>query len=80
MHCAHPIFRRHVRSSVVRSVGYDETDWVLQVEFNGGKVCNFFRVPPEEFAKLMKAASVGAYVRREVKPYYEYEEEDGLDE
>lgn len=80
MHYAGPMLRHHVRSSAVRSVGYDRADWVLQIEFSGGKVYNYFRVPPDEFARLMKAASIGTHVNREIKPYYEYEEEDGLDE
>jgi hypothetical protein len=74
MHYAGAIRRRHVRSSAVRSIGYDAEDWVLQVEFDGGKVYNYFRVPPDEYAKLMGAESIGTYVNREVKPYYDYEE------
>lgn len=80
MHYAGPILRHHVRSSAVRSVGYDEADWVLQLEFTSGKIYNYFRVPPDEHARLMRASSVGHYVNREIKPYYEFEEEDGQDE
>jgi hypothetical protein len=80
MHYVGDIRRHHVKSSAVRSVGYDAADWVLQIEFAGGKVYNYFRVPPLEHAKLMKAPSIGTYVNLEIKPYYEYAEEDGLDE
>ena len=80
MHYAGAIHRRHVKSSAIRSVGYDAADWVLQVEFLGGKVYNYFRVPPDEHAKLMAAPSIGGYVNSEIKPYYEFEEEDGEDE
>jgi hypothetical protein len=80
MHYIGTVRRHHVRSSAVRSVGYDESDWVLQLEFVGGGIYNYFRVPPEEHARLMKAASIGSHVNREIKPYYEFEEEDGADE
>jgi hypothetical protein len=80
MHYAERIPRHHVNSTAVRSVGYDAENWVLQIEFAGGKVYNYYRVPPDEHAKLVKAASIGTYVNREVKPYYEYEEDEGEDE
>jgi hypothetical protein len=73
MRYANPIRRRPVESSAVRSVGYDPDNWVLQIEFENRQVYNYFRVPPEEHAKLLNAQSIGAYVNREVKPYYEYE-------
>jgi hypothetical protein len=74
MHSRKYIRRRPVDSTAVRSVGYDIADWVLQVEFEGGGIYNYFRVPPEEHAKLMAAPSIGRYVSLEIKPYYEYEE------
>jgi hypothetical protein len=63
-----------VKSSAVRSVGYDPADWVLQVEFAGGAVYNYFRVPPDEVARLLSAESIGTFINQGVKPYYEYEE------
>lgn len=80
MHYVGSMQRRHVQSHAVRSIGYDEADWVLQVEFKGGRICNYFRVPPDEYAKLMSAKSIGAHVNRQIQPYYHFEEEDGEDE
>jgi hypothetical protein len=37
-------------------------------------------VPPQDYVRLINAESIGAYVNREIKPYYECEEEDGEDE
>jgi hypothetical protein len=74
MHCEHPIRRHRVKSTAVRTLGYDENDWVLQVEFANGKLYNYFRVPPSEIKALKDAASKGEYVNRQIKPYYEYEE------
>ena len=69
-----PIPREHVNSTAVRSAGYDEAEWVLQVKYVNGKVYNYFRVPPNEYENLKKAASKGEYVNRQIKPYYEFEE------
>ena len=74
MHYDKSLHRDHVQSEAVRSIGYDEREWVLQVRFNNGKLYNYFRVPPHEFHALCGAESIGAYLNREIKPYYEYEE------
>ena len=74
MHYDTPIRRHHMKSSAVRSAGYDDNDWVLQVEFANGSIYNYFRVPPREYRALLEAPSKGTFVNRQVKPYYEYEE------
>lgn len=74
MHYVKPLHRQHVQSAAVRSVGYDEADWLLQVEFADGKVCNYFRVPPEEHSRLRSAPALEAYLSREIEPYFESEE------
>ena len=76
MHYDKSLRRDPVKSEAVRSIGYDESEWVLQVRFNNGKVYNYFRVPPHEFDALRGAESIGAYLNRDIKPYYEYEEVD----
>ena len=74
MHYDKTLPRRPVKSTAVRSIGYDEGEWVLQVEFTSGSTYNYFRVPPREHQALLKAPSVGDYLNRQVKRYYEYEE------
>jgi hypothetical protein len=73
MRYSKPIRRHHVKSSAVRSMGYDEEDWVLQVEYVNGDVYNYFRVPPQEHRAFVDAPSKGTHVNREIKPYYEFE-------
>lgn len=71
----HSQVRRHrVKSTAIRSAGYDEDEWVLQLEITNGSIYNYFRVPPREYLGLLEAESKGAYVNRQVKPYYECEE------
>jgi len=74
MHYRKYLPRVRVQSSALRSVGYDEHEWVLQVRFNNGKLYNYFRVPPLEHDALMRAASKGEYLNLQIKPYYEFEE------
>jgi hypothetical protein len=74
MHYRKYLPRVRVQSSAVRSIGYDELEWVLQVRFHNGKLYNYFRVPPQEHASLVRAASIGEYLNLQIKPYYEYEE------
>lgn len=74
MHYDRPIRRHHVKSTAVRSAGYDEEEWVLQLEFTNGSVYNYLRVPPREYRALLEAESKGKYVNLQVKPYYECEE------
>lgn len=68
-----------VKSTAVRSVGYDEGEWVLQVKFHNRKLYNYFRVPPREYQALLAAASKGTHLNREIKPYYEYEELESVE-
>ena len=74
MHHTGTIDRRRVDSEGIRSVGYDEANWVLQVERADGKVYNYYRVPPEDYAKLAKAPSADNWLRREIQRYYESDE------
>jgi hypothetical protein len=74
MHYRKYLPRVRVQSSAVRSIGYDEHEWVLQVRFNNDKLYNYFRVPPQEHHALMHAHSIGGYLNRQIKPYYANEE------
>ena len=66
---------RAVSSTCVQGVGYDENEWVLQLKFVGdGPRYNYFRVPPHEHAALLNAPSLGEYVNRQIRRYYECEE------
>ena len=65
--------RKPVKSTAVRSVGYDADEWVLQVKYAGGDIYNYFRVPATEYQRLIEAPSKGIHMNGEIKPYYEYE-------
>lgn len=55
------IARRSVASSMMRSVGYDDTHAVLEIEFATGHVYRYHAVPRREWRGLMEAESKGSY-------------------
>ena len=61
-----------VKSSNVISVGYDENDGILEVEFAGGSVYEYYRVPKQVFDGLVASSSPGHYVATKVKDVYQY--------
>ena len=63
----HAIERKPVRSSALRSVGYDPGQRVLEVEFTGGEVYRYFDVPAKVHRELMAAESHGRYFQQHVR-------------
>lgn len=63
----HAIERTPVRSSALRSVGYDQEQRVLEIEFTGGEVYRYFDVPAEVYRGLMAAESHGRYFHQYVR-------------
>ena len=50
-----------IESSMLRSVGYDRTERVLEAEFTSGRVYRYLEVPPSVYRALMAAESKGSY-------------------
>jgi hypothetical protein len=61
--------RRPVNSSSVRSVGW--SDGTLELEYVNGYIYRYFDVPQPIYAALLAAPSIGAYVNKHIKPYYD---------
>jgi KTSC domain len=55
------IARRQVVSSVLRSIGYDQSHAVLEIEFVSGRVYRYHMVPRREWSGLLGALSKGRY-------------------
>jgi len=67
--------RQPVESTLIRSVGYDPTDSVLEIELlEAGRVYRYFDVPYSIAEELMSAGSKGAYFNEFVKDMYPFEE------
>jgi hypothetical protein len=59
--------RRKVNSSTIRSVGYDERQRVLEVEFNDGRINQYAGVSAEVHRRLMGAPSIVSYFRDNIE-------------
>jgi hypothetical protein len=59
--------RKKVSSSSIRSIGYDERNRVLEVEFNDGRVNQYSGVSAEVHRRLISAPSIVSYFRDNVE-------------
>lgn len=64
--------RISVSSSDLSSVGYDQNQQILEIEFNGGGVYQYSNVPEAEYNGLMNASSHGKYFHQHIKDRYSY--------
>jgi KTSC domain-containing protein len=62
--------REAVESTTMRSVGYDQTNQVLEVEFQSGAIYQYLDVRPAVHKELMDAESKGRYFNREIRDIY----------
>ncbi len=59
--------RKKISSSSIRSVGYDERNQVLEVEFNDGRVTQYSGVSAELHRRLVSAPSIVSYFRDNIE-------------
>jgi hypothetical protein len=59
--------RKKVSSSSIRSVGYDERNRMLEVEFSDGRIMQYSGVSPELHRRLMSAPSMVSYFRDNIE-------------
>ena len=64
--------RVSVESSNVASIGYDNTTHVLEVEFKGGQVYQYFGVPESEWLAFLEAGSKGSFIWTNLRGKYGY--------
>jgi hypothetical protein len=62
--------RTRVKSSSIVSVGYDGRQQILELEFQGGRLYQYFDVPRQVYDELVQAESIGRFVNRSVKGNY----------
>lgn len=62
-----------VKSSNIRSIGYDMENEVLEIQFLDGSVYHYFEVPLYEYDSIMEASSHGKYLAQYIKGNYRYE-------
>jgi len=52
---------------MIRSVGYDRSDSVLEIEFQSGRIYRYRNVPSDVYEGLVSAASKGSYFELHIK-------------
>ena len=62
--------RQRVSSTNVQSIGYDATNHTLEVEYHGGGLYQYFDVPANMHAALMRTSSKGRYLNDHIKDHY----------
>ena len=62
--------REPVQSSNIRSVGYDLDEQLLEIEFENGKIYQYFAVPADLYDRLMKAPSKGRILNAHIKDHF----------
>jgi len=74
------MYRTPVSSSNICSVGYDVDSAVLEVEFDGGDVYQYYDVPEHLYKKFMESGSKGAFlyenfINEHIRPSYRYQKQ-----
>lgn len=66
--------RMVIKSSNIRSVGYEKETMTFEVEFNSGSVYQYHSVPETVYMAFMKASSKGSYLNQKIKDHYSFRE------
>ena len=59
--------RETVRSSNLASIGYDEINNILEIEFNHGGIYQYLNVPLDVYEELINANSHGSYFSANIR-------------
>jgi len=66
------MIRQPVSSSNLKSVGYDPTSLVLEIEFRNGNIYQYDGIPEDVYVSFMAASSLGSFLHRHIKEKYPY--------
>jgi hypothetical protein len=65
------LLERHaVKSVILRSVGYDDSTKILEIEFHSGLVYQYSGVPSKVYTDLMRSGEVGKYFSEKVRTQF----------
>ena len=65
-----------VKSSNIKSIGYEPGNKQLDVEFSNGTLYSYVGVPRKAYEEMSKAESVGRYFHAKIKPFYKHEKQE----
>ena len=63
--------RQPVKSRILRSVGYNDSTKILEIEFHTGLVYQYSGVPPKVYKDLMSSGEIGKYFSEKVRPKFQ---------
>ena len=63
---------QQIHSSNIRSVGYATETRLFAVEFNGGRIYEYYGVPEVVHRGLMQATSKSSYFHQAIKGQYSF--------
>jgi hypothetical protein len=63
--------RHEVESSVIRAVGHTR---VLEIEFESGRVYQYYDVPEDIYNAMLSSDSKGRYFNQHIRDKFPYEE------
>ena len=63
--------RQTVQSRILRSVGYDDSTKILEIEFQTGLVYQYSGVPPKVSTDLLRSGEIGKYFSEKVRPRFQ---------
>lgn len=64
------IERKKVKSTLIKSLGYDEVALLLEVEFHTKEVSRFINVQKHTYEEMLKASSIGSYFIQNITNSY----------
>lgn len=64
--------RKQVISSHILSIGYDEQDLILEIEFSNHALYHYYDVPYNVYNRLMKSTSHGSFLKQYIEKSYKY--------
>ncbi len=67
------MIRQPVKSSSLRTVGYDKETKVLEIEFVKGGVYQYFDVTEPVYLGLISADSKGTYFQKHIRGHFLYQ-------
>ena len=65
-----------VKSTQIKTVGYDSASKKLAVTFNNGAVYHYDEVPPHVHDDLMKADSIGRFFGARIRGHYKHTKQE----
>jgi hypothetical protein len=68
--------RLSVKSRILRSVGYDDSAKILEIEFYTGLVYQYSGVPLKVYTDLMHSDEIGKYFSEKVRPRFHTKQVD----